>query len=396
MDDVQSRIIFGELPRAGDRCDTFCNFLRRGADRERVSLGDFEDRLSPLSSANADHHVPVSHRRQHLRLEVFRLQSRLDFRIGSQEPLVRAASDGAGGDLRRRVVNQHFKLSVFSQPFDSAIRESSGLVSRDDLVRMQPVPCVQMGSAILASENDCKYGSSPKRSRLISLFQGRMISAPFFPVQFADFWLADQLNSLVTALMDFQFLLCFYFTGTSDWTSSSLTGVSNCMENDFIFRPIVNCLPAWFRFAQCLRRYRDSREAFPHLVNAGKYSTTFLVVIFATLRNFNAHKFESTFDNPYTYAWFVSHVISSCYALTWDLKMDWGLFDKNAGENTLLREEIVYSSSVSHSNCQEFSQLGLTLHISTDLLLLRDHRGHGFEIHLDCFFRSHGEQARLR
>jgi len=29
--------------------------------------------------------------------------------------------------------------------------------------------------------------------------------------------------------------------------------------------------------------------------------------------------------------------------------MDWGLFDKNAGENTLLREEIVYSSKVSIS-----------------------------------------------
>jgi hypothetical protein len=29
-----------------------------------------------------------------------------------------------------------------------------------------------------------------------------------------------------------------------------------------------------------------------------------------------------------------------------DLQMDWGLFDKNAGDNTLLREEIVYSSSV--------------------------------------------------
>lgn len=26
--------------------------------------------------------------------------------------------------------------------------------------------------------------------------------------------------------------------------------------------------------------------------------------------------------------------------------MDWGLFDKNAGENTFLREEIVYSSTV--------------------------------------------------
>lgn len=28
--------------------------------------------------------------------------------------------------------------------------------------------------------------------------------------------------------------------------------------------------------------------------------------------------------------------------------MDWGLFDKNAGENTFLREEIVYSSTVSN------------------------------------------------
>jgi xenotropic and polytropic retrovirus receptor 1 len=199
-----------------------------------------------------------------------------------------------------------------------------------------------------------------------------MIAAPFFAVQFADFWLADQLNSLVTALMDFQFLLWFYFT--SDW---AVNGSGEISKAEVIIRPIVNCLPAWFRFAQCLRRYRDSGikfiaiinlttyllshysffyynnndhfiagDAFPHLVNAGKYSTTFFVVIFATLRSWNASKYYSTFDNPFTYAWLISQFISSCYALTWDLKMDWGLFDKNAGENTFLREEIVYSSSV--------------------------------------------------
>jgi len=39
-------------------------------------------------------------------------------------------------------------------------------------------------------------------------------------------------------------------------------------------------------------------------------------------------------------------IINSCYTLIWDLKMDWGLFDKNAGENTLLREEIVYPQKV--------------------------------------------------
>ena len=53
-------------------------------------------------------------------------------------------------------------------------------------------------------------------------------------------------------------------------------------------RPFVACLPAWFRFAQCLRRYKDTRQAFPHLVNAGKYSTAFFVVVFSTLGKVNS------------------------------------------------------------------------------------------------------------
>ncbi|XP_058445291.1 solute carrier family 53 member 1 [Malaya genurostris] len=170
---------------------------------------------------------------------------------------------------------------------------------------------------------------------------GRMIAAPFFHVGFADFWLADQLNSLVTALLDFQFLTCFYVSN-GNWLDAGNTRL--CMEENYIIRPLVNCLPAWFRFAQCLRRYRDSKEAFPHLVNAGKYSTTFCVVIFATLRSYHASEYEDSFDNPYLWLWILSSVVSSCYAYTWDIKMDWGLFDKNAGENTFLREEIVYST----------------------------------------------------
>lgn len=66
-----------------------------------------------------------------------------------------------------------------------------------------------------------------------------------------------------------------------DWLQAGDS--TQCMSGSLIIRPIVNCLPAWFRFAQCVRRYRDSKEAFPHLVNAGKYSTTFLVVAASTL-----------------------------------------------------------------------------------------------------------------
>lgn len=38
----------------------------------------------------------------------------------------------------------------------------------------------------------------------------RVIMAPFCFVNFADFWLADQLNSMVPAFLDIPFLICFF------------------------------------------------------------------------------------------------------------------------------------------------------------------------------------------
>jgi xenotropic and polytropic retrovirus receptor 1 len=45
---------------------------------------------------------------------------------------------------------------------------------------------------------------------------GRILLAPFFYVNFADFWVADQLNSIVPAFLDLQYFFCFYTTNT-DW-----------------------------------------------------------------------------------------------------------------------------------------------------------------------------------
>lgn len=47
-----------------------------------------------------------------------------------------------------------------------------------------------------------------------------MIGAPFFRVEFADFWLADQLNSLTTVLLDLHFLICFYYTN-GNWITAA-------------------------------------------------------------------------------------------------------------------------------------------------------------------------------
>ncbi|XP_069698785.1 solute carrier family 53 member 1-like [Periplaneta americana] len=171
---------------------------------------------------------------------------------------------------------------------------------------------------------------------------GRIVLAPFFYVNFADFWLADQLNSLVVVFVDFQYFICFYLTNES-WMVGK--DVNVCDDYTRIIRPVVGCLPAWWRFAQCLRRYRDTKEAFPHLVNAGKYATSFLVMLFSTLDMLYSGNYNAKSENPYFYLLVMSSILSSCYAYTWDIKMDWGLFDKRAGDNKYLREEVVYSST---------------------------------------------------
>ena len=57
--------------------------------------------------------------------------------------------------------------------------------------------------------------------------------------------------------------------------------------------------------------------------------------------------YKSDWDNPFFYLWFLAKFSGTCYKYAWDIKMDWGFFDKNAGENKYLREVIVYSSKVS-------------------------------------------------
>lgn len=71
-----------------------------------------------------------------------------------------------------------------------------------------------------------------------------------------------------------------------------------CYSYSYGVRAVVQCIPAWLRFIQCLRRYRDNKRAF-HLVNAGKYSTTFFVVTFAAL--YSTHKGTGYFGKSFIY-----------------------------------------------------------------------------------------------
>lgn len=171
----------------------------------------------------------------------------------------------------------------------------------------------------------------------------RIFRAPFCAVRFADFWLADQMNSMVMAIRDFEFLVCFYAFELSHADTEDCVCTDPKVNFDY-FRVIVALLPAWFRFAQCWRRYYDTRKFFPHLVNAGKYFSSIMVTVLSTLATLLEAK--NDFTQPLHIAWVVCWFVSTLYSLTWDLRMDWGLFAKNAGENFLLREQIVYPHKV--------------------------------------------------
>ncbi|XP_046401366.1 xenotropic and polytropic retrovirus receptor 1-like [Ischnura elegans] len=169
----------------------------------------------------------------------------------------------------------------------------------------------------------------------------RMLCAPMFHVNFPDFWLADQVNSLWFTLLDFHYFFCFYATNES-WETAGDT--SQCFEEAYIPRAILAAFPAWLRFAQCCRRFRDSGDAFPHLLNAAKYSTVFFVFGFLGLHKAYEDQYQTHLDSPYFILWVISSIISSIAMYLWDVKLDFGFFDKNAGENLFLREEIIYSS----------------------------------------------------
>ncbi|XP_061654158.1 xenotropic and polytropic retrovirus receptor 1 homolog isoform X3 [Phyllopteryx taeniolatus] len=210
-------------------------------------------------------------------------------------------------------------------------------------VPMQANPLALYGFFIVFLINPFKTCYYKSRFWLLKLLF-RVMTAPFHHVGFADFWLADQLNSLGVVLLDMEYMICFY-SFELDWKKHdgliSSEGNDVCNTYSYGVRAVIHCLPAWFRFIQCLRRYRDTKRAFPHLVNAGKYSTSFFVVTFAAL--YSTHKAQSYDDAKiFFYLYVTCLVVSSCYTLIWDLKMDWGLFDRNAGENMFLREEIVY------------------------------------------------------
>lgn len=159
---------------------------------------------------------------------------------------------------------------------------------------------------------------------------GRILVAPFVLVPFQDFWLADQLTSLTVPILDFYYTACYFSTG---FDATAII----CTSPTFAIRPILYGLPAWLRLLQSLRRYFDTRKAI-HVVNAGKYLSTLAVVLFSTL----AAQYPIGTFSVYFYFWVFAAAINAIYSFIWDIRMDWGLFCRNA-KYKFLRNKLTFS-----------------------------------------------------
>jgi hypothetical protein len=96
----------------------------------------------------------------------------------------------------------------------------------------------------------------------------------------------------------------------------------------------LTALPGIWRALQCIRRYADTGNKFPHLLNCGKYFAT--IMFYATLSIYRIDQ------KPATRAVFITFAtINSIYTSFWDIYYDWSLGDPHA-KHRFLRKELGY------------------------------------------------------
>ncbi|KAH7433339.1 hypothetical protein KP509_07G064300 [Ceratopteris richardii] len=156
----------------------------------------------------------------------------------------------------------------------------------------------------------------------------RITFAPFYKVLLADFFLADQLTSQVTALRSLQFVMCYYFGGYFQRHNTTA-----CGSSEFRFLAyLISFLPYWWRLMQCLRRRIEEGDQ-AQLANGCKYLSAMVAA---------AARISYSFY-PSSY-WLVLFVITSSFAtlyqMYWDVVRDWGFFQPHS-RNPWLRDQLI-------------------------------------------------------
>ncbi|KAM0291622.1 hypothetical protein ACHAO9_003749 [Fusarium lateritium] len=143
----------------------------------------------------------------------------------------------------------------------------------------------------------------------------RLLLAGLYPVEFRDFFLGDIYCSLTYATANIELFFCLY---ANYWQNPVQCNSSHSRALGFL-----TALPPIWRFLQCLRRYKDTRNVFPHLVNGGKYTVSILAAVMLSL--YRMHN-----SNTHLALFITFSTINSVYCSFWDLFMDFSLLQSGS------------------------------------------------------------------
>lgn len=166
----------------------------------------------------------------------------------------------------------------------------------------------------------------------------RLLLSGFYPVEFRDFFLGDILCSLTYTMGNLSFFFCLYAHKWNGLVGGGDMSNDVCGSSKSQLMGFFSALPSVFRLLQCIRRYMDTGDWFPHLANMMKYgiSTVYYVML-------SVYRINKTNQHRAVFILFAS--VNSIYSAAWDIIMDWSLFQLGT-EHTLLRDHLFFKNPI--------------------------------------------------
>lgn len=176
------------------------------------------------------------------------------------------------------------------------------------------LPCLFLGILVFAFVAPVPFFWSSRKWVLIALY--RLVFSGLYPVEFRDFFLGDIFCSLNYSVSNMALFFCLY--GKGSWWERPVAA-TKCGSGHSRAMGFLNCLPAIWRFLQCWRRFADTSDWFPHLLNASKYSLTILYNVFLSFVRINPG------NVPYRVLFIVFAGLNAILSSLWDVLMDFSL-----------------------------------------------------------------------
>ena len=163
------------------------------------------------------------------------------------------------------------------------------------------------------------YGTSRRWLQIAML---RLVFSGLYPVEFRDFFLGDIVSSLTYSMSNIALFL-YVFTSLRGTLAGQDRADNTCTSNQSRLMGFLATLPSIWRLLQCLRRYMDTGDWFPHLANSLKYSMS--AVYYITL---SVYRIDRRSETKAVFIVFAS--INSVYTAIWDIVMDWSLLQSDS------------------------------------------------------------------